>query len=186
MSWDLYPFENAGERLQSLRSRIHPRRVEDLIPGESYVLHRSSWWLVDESTGSGRLSLEIAAPSDPLHPRTAIFQGSPRDLVICADGESGLQFQEGVLLDVPWPSGALIYVSEARLRGIGDDPEERVYGIFTLRFESDGSSYYVPVDPEYQPGVSSSWVLYPERDLVLDWSPVDVSSLLSHMEETHG
>lgn len=49
-----------------------------------------------------------------------------------------------------------------------------------------GGSYYVPVDPEHQPGAASSWVLYPGRDLVLDWSPVDVFSLLSHMEAVHG
>lgn len=35
-------------------------------------------------------------------------------------------------------------------------------------------------------GRASSWVLYPGRDLVLDWSPVDVFSLRSHMEAVHG
>lgn len=35
-------------------------------------------------------------------------------------------------------------------------------------------------------GAASSWVLYPGRDLVLDWSPVDVFSPLSHMEAAHG
>ena len=186
MSRAPYPYENDGERLQAISNLIHLRRIEDLIPGESCVLHNSLWWLVDESTGPGELSLEIAAPRDPLHPRTAVLQGSSRDLVICADEGSGLQFQEGVLLDTPWPVGGLIYVAEARLRGIGADPDEVVHGIFSLRFEEGGGSYYVPVDPEYQPGVASSWMLYPERDLVLDWSPVDVFSLLSHMEAAHG
>lgn len=36
------------------------------------------------------------------------------------------------------------------------------------------------------PGAASSWVLYPGRDLVLDWSPVNVFSLLSHMGAVHG
>lgn len=181
-----YPYENDGDRLQAISNLIHLRRIEDLTPGESYVLHSSSWWLVDESTGPGELSLEIAAPQDPLHPRTSVLRGSTTDLVICADEGSGLQFQEGVLLDKPWPVGGLIYVAEARLRGIGADPDVVVHGIFSLRLEEGGGSYYVPVDPEHQPGVASSWILYPERDLVLDWSPVDVFSLLSHMEAVHG
>lgn len=185
MSQVPYPYENDAERLQAISNRIHLGRLADMTPGESYVLHRSLWWLVDESAGPGELSLEIAAPQDQLHPKTSILRGYPGDLVIYADAGSGLQFQEGVLLDVPWPVGDLIYVSEARLRGIGDDPEEQVYGIFTLRFEADGGSYYVPADQEYQPGVGSSWLLRPERDLVLDWSPVDVAELLSRMEATH-
>jgi hypothetical protein len=64
--------------------------------------------------------------------------------------------------------------------------EEVVHGISPLQLEEAGGSYYAPVDPEYQPGAASSWVLYPGRDLVLDWSPVDVFSLLSHMEAVHG
>lgn len=66
-----------------------------------------------------------------------------------------------------------------------NDAEARVCGIFTLRFESDGGSYYAPADPELQPGVPSSRPLYPYRDLILDWSPVDVAELLSRMEDAH-
>lgn len=178
-----YPYENDAELLQGLSNRIRLERVEDLASYMGYVLHDSAWWRVLGSAPTEGVELEIAAPQDPLHPRTEILRGSPKDLAICADEGSGLQFQEGVLLDTPWPVGGLIYVEEACLRGIEDDPDERVHGIFSLRFEEGGGSYYAPVDPEYQPGVASSWILYPERDLVLDWRPVDVYDLLSRMEE---
>lgn len=181
-----YPYENDAELLQGLSNRIRLERVEDLASYVGYVLHDSAWWRVLGSAPTEGVELEIAAPRDPLHPRTEILRGPPKDLVICADEGSGLQFQEGVLLDTPWPVGGLIYVAEAHLRGIGADPDEVVHGIFSLQLEEAGGSYYAPVDPEYQPGAASSWVLYPGRDLVLDWSPVDVFSLLSHMEAVHG
>jgi len=181
-----YPYENDAELLQGLSNRIRLERVEGLASYVGYVLHDSAWWRVLGSAPTEGVELEIAAPQDPLHPRTEILRGSPKDLAICADEGSGLQFQEGVLLDTPWPVGGLIYVAEAHLRGVGADPDEVVHGIFSLQLEEAGGSYYVPVDPEYQPGAASSWVLYPGRDLVLDWSPVDVFSLLSHMEAVHG
>lgn len=180
-----YPYGNDGERLQAISNRISLRRLEDVIDSEGYVLHNSTWWRIFGPAGPGEVDLEIAGPSDPLHPRTSTLSGSPSDLIVYADVESGLQFQEGALLDTPWPVGGLIYVAEARLRGIGDDPGEPVHGIFTLRFEEDGGSYYAPVDPEFQPGVASTWLLYPERDLVLDWSPVGVYGLLARMEAAH-
>lgn len=70
-------------------------------------------------------------------------------------------------------------------RVLGSAPTEGAHGIFSLQLEEAGGSYYVPVDPEYLPGAASSWGLYPGRDLVLDWSPVGVFSLLSHMEAVH-
>jgi len=84
----------------------------------------------------------------------------------------------GVLLDGPWPCCGLIYVKRASRRGVGNDPDEKVFGIFSLRYGSDGELYYAPADPEMQPGVSSNWRLYPERDLILSWEPVDVADLL--------
>lgn len=177
-----YPYENDAELIQGLSNRICLERVEDLSSYVGYVLHDSAWWWVLGPAPTGGVELEIAAPQDQLHPRTAILRGSPKDLAICADEGSGLQFQEGVLLDTPWPVGELIYVAEAHLRGVGDDPDEWVHGIFSLRFEEDGSSYYAPVDPEHQPGVSPLWLLSPYRDLILDWSPVDVADLLSRTE----
>lgn len=181
----LYPYENDDERLLALGNRIVLRRLEDVIHSEGYVLHNSIWWRVCWPSTLGALGLEIAGPKDPIHPRTSTISGSPSDLVIYADADSGLQFQEGTLLDTPWPVGGLIYVAEAHCRGVGDDPDELVHGIFAPRFEEDGGSYYVPVDPEHQPGVVSTWLLYPERDLVLDWSPVDVYDLRARMEAAH-
>ncbi len=180
------PYETDAERLQDLSSRARLKRLGDVISGEGYVLHNSVWWRVLGPAGLKGIDLEIAGPRDPLNPRTSTLLGSPRELVVYVDEGAGLQFQEGVLLDVPWPVGGLIYVADARCRGIGNDPEERVHGIFVLRVDEDGDSYYAPVDPEHQPGVSPSWLLAPYRDLILDWSPVDVYDLLSRMEDSHG
>lgn len=183
MSGAQYPYEKDGELLRGLSSRIRIDRWGTVVEDGGYVLHDSRWWAVPGRWGHDDFCLEIAGPSDPLNPQTSDFFGTMDDLVVCADWGSGLQFHAGVLLDVPWPVGGLIYVAEASLRGLGDDPDERVHGIFSLRFDEGGDSYYVPVDPEHQPGVASSWILYPDRDLVLNWRPVDVSDLLSRMEE---
>ena len=186
MSRILYPYENDAERLQALSNLIRLERLADIASGGGYVLHRSRWWRVTGPVGPEEVGLELAGPADPRDPQTSTILGYPDDLAVYAEEESGLQFQEGVLLDVPWPTGDLIYVADARCLGIGGDPDERVYGIFALRFEEDGSSYYYPVDSKYQPGVASSWLLYPRRDLILEWSPVDMYDLLSRLEDAHG
>lgn len=170
------------DRLQDLGERVQLERLEYVSSSEGYVLHNSTWWRAvgpDTPKGAG---LEIAGPTDPLNPPTSMLTGSPDDLVIYAPEGCGLQFRDGVLLDVLWPHSGLIYVKDARRRGVGEDPDEAVHGIFSLRFDSDGDSYYVPVDPESQPGVSSSWLLCQDWDLILDWRPVDVGDLLSRAE----
>lgn len=176
------PYRNDAEQLQVLSNRIRLARLRDATSGGGYVLHDSLWWRITGPGGFGELELEIAGPGDPLNPRESRLCGKASDLVVYADAESGLQFQEGALLSTPWPVGGLIYVADARCRGIGSDPDVRVHGIFVLRFEEDGSSYYAPVDQEDQPGVASTWLLSPSCDLILDWSPVDVADLLERME----
>lgn len=167
------------ELVDDLGKRIGLKRAEDVIPGEDYALHASYWWRVTGEVGeTGALELEIAGPSDPLKPETGVMVGGEGDLVVTASASAGLQFQDGVLLDVPWPCCALIYVKNARRRGVGDDPNEQVFGIFTLRYDSDGESYYAPIDQEMQPGVASNWFLFPGSDLILAWEPVDVTDLL--------
>lgn len=179
-------FSNDEERLQELSNLISLERLGDLAYDGGYVLHDSSWWRVVGPASPGGVDLEIAGPDDTLHPRTAVLRGDQDALVVYAAEWSGLQFQEGVLLDTRWPVGELIYVADARCRGAGNYPDEKVYGIFSLRFDEDGDSYYAPVDPEFQPGVASSWLLSPYRDLILDWRPVDVYDLLSRMGGAHG
>ena len=175
----LHDYETDYELLDDLGKRIGLKRFEDVIPDEDYVLHASYWWKVIGEIGeTGSLELEIAAPDDPLHPETSILVGDDGSLVVTASAASGLQFQDGVLLDVQWPCCGLIYVKRASRRGVGNDPDEKVFGIFALRYDSDGGSYYTPVDQERQPGVASDWLLYPERDLILSWEPVDVADLL--------
>lgn len=174
-----HDYESDYELVESLSKRIGLKRLEDVIPDEDYVLHASRWWrVIGEVGGTGALELEIAGPTAPLNPETGVMIGGDGALVITSPASAGLQFRDGVLLDVPWPCCGLIYVKRASLRGVGNDPDEKVFGIFSLRYGSDGELYYAPADPEMQPGVSSNWRLYPERDLILSWEPVDVADLL--------
>lgn len=176
-TWHYY--ETDYELTEALGKRIFLKRLEDVIPDEDYVLHASYWWKVTGEVGeTGALELEIAGPLDPKKPETAVLIGDEGSLVVTAHASSGLQFQDGALLDVPWPCCALIYVKNARRRGVGDDPNEQVFGIFALRYDSDGEPYYAPVDQEMQPGVESTWLLFPACDLILSWEPVDVADLL--------
>ena len=165
MSHDI--FDNDYELVESLGKRIGLKRLEDVLPGTDYILHASYWWKVLGEVGeTGSLELEIAAPADPIHPESSILAGGEGDLTVTAPASAGFQFQHGTLLDVLWPCCGLIYVRNARRRGIGDGPAEKVFGIFVLRYDSAGGSYYTPVDPDRQPGVAS------------DWEPVDVAGLL--------
>lgn len=173
-------YETDYDLVEGLGKRIGLKRMEDVIPDEDYVLHASYWWRVTgEVGGTGALELEIAGPTDPMHPETEILAEDDGSLVVTASTASGLQFKDGVLLDVPWPCCGLIYVKRASRRGLGNDSADKVFGIFARRYGSDGESHYAPVDQENQPGVASNWFLYPERDLILSWEPVDVASLLS-------
>lgn len=177
MSHDI--FDNDYELVAALGKRIGLKRMRDVFPDSDYVHHASDWWKVVGEVGeTGSLELEIAAPDDALHPETSILVGDEGSLVVTAPASAGLQFQNGTLLDVQWPCCGLIYVRNARRRGIGADPDEKVFGIFSLRYDSDGGSYYAPVDQEMQPGVASDWILFPGIDLILSWEPVDVAELL--------
>nr|DAT31696.1 MAG TPA: hypothetical protein [Caudoviricetes sp.] len=172
-------YETDYELVEGLGERIGLKRLEDVIPGEDYVLHASYWWMVAGEVGeTGVLELEIAGPTDPMHPETAVLAEDGGSLAVTVPASAGLQFRDGVLLDVPWPCCGLIYVKRASRRGVGHDPDEKVFGIFSLRYDSDGEPYYAPADPEMQPGVVSNWFLYLGRDLILSWEPVDVSDLL--------
>ena len=185
MSCDI--LDNASDLDESLGTRIGLKRLGDVLPDDDYVLHVSRWWRVLGETGQGlALELLLAGPDDPREAETSILVGDAGDLVITTPVSSGLQFQDGKLLDVPWPRCGLIYVKNARMRGIGSDPDEQVFGIFALRYDADGSPYYAPVDQEFQPGVASDWLLDPGLDLILDWEPVDVADLLERMQKEHG
>jgi len=187
-----YPYENDGERIAAMSRRIRLERLEDVALSSGYVLHDSRWWRVTggaPSEGGADVEgiyLEIAGSSDPLRPESGRLDGLGGDLVVYADPWAGLQFRDGALLDTTWPGWDLIYIRDARRRGIGDDPEEKVHGIFSLRLDSDGGDYYAPVDQEHQPGVASTWYLFPDCDLILDWEPVDVADLLFQIEARDG
>lgn len=177
MSHDI--LDNDYELVESLGKRIGLKRLEDVLPEDDYVLHASYWWKVLGRVGdTGALNLEIAGPSSPRNPETAVLVGDEGHLAVTASYRAGLQFQDGVLLDVPWPCCSLIYVKRASRRGVGADPDERVFGIFVLRYGFGGEPYYAPVDQEMQPGVASNWLLDPRLDLILSWEPVDVAELL--------
>lgn len=172
-----YGYETDDDLIKDLSERISLKRLEDVIPDEDYVLHASYWWkVVRADWGMAVLYLEIAGPSSAENPETAVLVRDEEDLVVTTSASSGLQFHNGELLSVPWPHCSLIYVKNARTGGAGSG--ERVSGTFAARDGSDGEPYYVPVDPEMQPGVSSSQLLLPGRDLILAWEPVDVADLL--------
>ena len=182
-----YGYETDDDLIEALSEHIVLKRLEDVIPDEDYVLHASYWWrVVGADWGTSVLYLEIAGPSGQGNPTTAVLVRDEGDLVVTSPASSDLQFQDGTLLDVPWPHGDLIYVRDARHRGAWGDPEERVFGIFALWCDSDGEPYYAPVDREMQPGVASSRRLFPGSDTVLDWEPVDVADLLERLENRDG
>ena len=85
-----------------------------------------------------------------------------------------------------WPDHDLIYVRDARRRHVQVGSEERVFGIFSRRYDPDGNEYFCPVERRAQDGVQPHWLLDPEYDLILDWEPVDVADLLERMQKEHG
>ena len=80
-----------------------------------------------------------------------------------------------------WPDHDLIYVRDARRQHVQIGSEERVFGIFSRRYDSDGNEYFYPVERRAQDGVQPHWLLDPEYDRILDWEPVDVADLLERM-----
>lgn len=184
-----YPYDSDFEQVQSLGRRIFLKRLEDVQPLDDLVLHDSLWWMVTGDTspeeGGMVLELEIAGPSESRTPKTSRLLGDEASLTVVTSTRMGCQFVDGVLQDTPWPGFDLIHVRDARERGLGAVPDERVHGIFILRYGEDGDPYYVPADRDRQPGVASSWVLRPGRDLILDWEPIDVTRLLEGLENSH-
>lgn len=85
-----------------------------------------------------------------------------------------------------WPDHDLIYVRDARRQHVQIGSGERVFGIFSRRYDSDGNEYFYPVERRAQDGVQPHWLLDPEYDLILDWEPVDVADLLERMQKEHG
>ena len=178
-----YPYDNDYELVEGLGAQIGLKRLEDVMPGDDYVLHDSRWWrVVEEQYSEMAYDLKIAGPEDPGNLETSTVVGDCGSLVVVAQVSSSLQFRDGVLQDVPWPSGDLIYVKSALRRQVQVDLGDRVFGIFARHYDADGDEYYAPVDPELQPGVATNWILDPKYDLVLDCEPVDVAALLSGLE----
>ena len=178
-----YPYGNDYEQVQALGKRVQLKRFKDIQPQEDIILHDSRWWLVTgEKCSEMAFELEIAGPSGTGQPETARLAGDWSALIVTASVTSGLQFIDGALQDVPWPTFDLIYVRKARCRRGPWVDDEEVFGIFSLRYDADGDTYYVPVDRELQPGVASHWLLDPRYDLILDWEPVDVMDLLERMQ----
>lgn len=182
-----YGYETDDDLTEALGKCVVLKRLKDVMPDEDYVLHASYWWrVVRADWGTSVLYLEIAGPCSAENPETAVLVRDEEDLVVTTSTSSGLQFHNGELLSVPWPHCSLIYVKNARRREVGVDPGEEVFGILALRHNSNGEPYYAPVDQGMQPGVASDWLLFPERDLILSWEPVDVADLLERMQRDHG
>lgn len=180
-----YPYDDYYE--QDLDLFIGLRRGSDII-ADAIIYHGDCWWkvlgngtqmeteiLYVEKAGSPESSSEeVKIPVDEARLYPAVLEGAP------------LQFQDGTLLTEPWPCCEIIYVKDARRRGAQADPDERVFGIFTRRYDSEGDPYYYPADQEFQSGVASTWLLDPRYDLILNWEPVDVADLLKRVQAEHG
>lgn len=180
-----YGYETDDDLIEALGKCVVLKRLEDVMPDEDYVLHASCWWrVVRADWGTSVLYLEIAGPSGQGNPETAVLVRDEGDLVVTSPVSSDLQFQDGTLLDVPWPDRTLIYVKNARRLGAWDAPEEQVSGIFVRQYGPDGDPYYAQVDSDRKPGVTPGTALLPGSALVLDWEPVDVSDLLESLENT--
>ncbi len=181
-----YPYDNDSdgyERVQALGRFISLKRGSDII-ADAIIYHGDCWWkvlgngvtmesevLYVEKAGSPYDGAEeVTIPVDECALYPAVLEGAP------------LQFQDGAVLEELWPCCELIYIRNARQRGVGGDPDEKIFGIFSRHYDSDGDLYYAPVDRETQPGVASTWILDPKYDIVLDWEPVDVADLLSRMQ----
>lgn len=187
MSTYPYDIDNDYKLVESLGARIGLKRLEDIMPGDDYVLHASRWWKVlEEEYPEMAYDLEIAGPDGPGNPETIRVASDSRSLVVVAPVSSGLQFRNGVLQDAPWPVGDLIYVKAALKRRVQGGFGEKVFGIFALHYDDDGNSYYSPVDQDLQPGVASNWLLDPKFDLIIDWVPIDVTDLLERLQKEHG
>lgn len=178
------PTYSDERRVAALGRHIYLKRLRDVLPQDDYVLHDSRWWrVIEEKYPEMAYDLEIAAPSGPDGPETATLAGDEEELTVVAPAFSGLQFRDGVLLDVVWPTTELIYVRDARRRKGWETPsDERVFGIFSRHYGPEGASYYTPVDPALQPGVSPTWRLDRLEDLILDWEPVRVADLLRQIQ----
>lgn len=165
---------------------IRGGRLEDVALGDGYLLCDSRWWRIvgsDEGpSGDEVVELEIAGPSDPLNVETFDLTAPGDAVVAYADAMTRLQFRDGELLETLWPDRSIIYIRDARRRGIGEDQSEKVHGIFILRYGVDGEEYYYPADSEEQPEVSPRWLLFRGGDLILDWEPVNVADLLTQAE----
>ena len=167
------------DQVQALGRYIGVKRGSDII-ADAIIYHDNCWWKVlgngttveseilyaEKAGGLDAGAEEVKIPIDERALYPAVLEGAP------------LQFQDGVLLGEPWPDFGLIYVKDARSRGVGSDPDEKVFGIFSRQYDLEGAPYYAPVDPEMQPGVASVWILWPGQDLILDWEPVGVADLL--------
>lgn len=173
----------AYSRVQAVGRHITLKRGSDIV-ADAIIYHGDCWWkvlgngttmeseiLYAEKAGSPDDGAEeVTIPIDECALYPAVLEGAP------------LQFQDGAVLEELWPCCDLIHIRDARIRGAGGDPDERVFGIFSRHYDSDGGLYYAPVDQEMQPGVASIWILSPRRDLILDWEPIDVADLLSRMQ----
>ena len=187
-----YPYDNDDDsadyaRVQALSQYIVLTRGGDII-ADATIYHGDCWWrvlgngtameskiLYAEKAGSSEGSAEeVKIPVDEREMYPAIEEGAP------------LQFKNGSLLKEFGPDCGLIYVKDARRRSTQADEDEKIFGIFTLRYDSDGDPYYYPVDRDMQPGVASDWILDPKFDLILDWAPIDVAELLERMQKKHG
>lgn len=169
-------------RLIALSEYIFLKRGSDII-ADAIIYHGDCWWkvlgngtamesevLYVEKAGSTRYYAgEVTIPIDDAKTYLTVLEGSP------------LQFCDGDLIPTEWPDKDLIYVDKAILKvdGTGNDALEKgeVHGLFVRRYDSDGNSYYALIEAEGR-GIDRKWMLMEGFDLILEWHPVDIATVL--------
>ena len=170
-------------RLIALSKYIFLKRGSDII-ADAIIYHGNCWWKVlgNGATTEGEVLYAEKAGSTRYDAEEVKISIDDTKMYLTAMEDAPLQFRDGDLISTEWPDKDLIYVDKAlrkavtRREGIYEE-EEDVHGLFARRYDSDGDCYYAPVEAEDQ-GISRDWVLMEHYDLILEWRPVNIASVL--------
>lgn len=173
----------SDSQLIALSKSIFLRRGSDIV-ADAIIYHGDCWWkvlgngataeseiLYVEKAGSTEYDVEeVKIPIDDAKTYLTVLEGSP------------LQFRDGDLISTEWPDKDLIYVDKALRKAAtkrdGVYEKDEVHGLFSRRYDTDGDCYYAPVEPDDQ-GIDRNWLLVEHLDLILEWRPVNIASILS-------
>ncbi len=178
--------ESAALQLAELSQYVRLMQGCDIIQG-MYVYHGNGWWRIGGFGQEGGRDVwhvrEAGAGSGNLE--TAVFYDDERTYLAISD-IAPVQFQDGDVVATEWPDRDLIYVRKAYRRELAGKAREEysqpIAGVFVRRMTDDGEYRYDPVDPIVQ-GISGDVSLLEGLDLILEWEPVDLGTILKEMAQ---